>query len=111
MMTVSSFRMRSLLLGAILSFVAYGQNSASIVGRITDPSGAIVPGANVTAKEVNTGLSRTAVSDQEGYYAIPLLRAAEYTVSIEAQGFRRYAQEGLTLKVDQVATVNVSLEL
>jgi len=89
---------------------AFGQ-SAVIVGRVTDPSGAVVPRAKVTAQEIKTHLSRDVETSTDGYFTIPTLRPAEYNVTIEASGFRRFVQEGLRLEADQTATLNVSLTL
>src|SRR5262249_15852280 len=96
------------LLTLFLAASAHVQGLATIVGRITDPSGAFLPGAKVTAKEDRTGFSRTSDSNIDGYYVLPSLRPAEYTLTVEANGFRRYVQQGLSLQVDQTATINVS---
>src|ERR1044072_8339931 len=77
------------------------QGTATIVGRVLDPSSAVVPGAKVTAQEAKTGLSRTTVTAAGGNYAIPLLRPAEYEITIEAAGFRRWVQSGLRLEAEQ----------
>jgi hypothetical protein len=66
------------LLMSVLCPGVFPQGSASILGRVTDPSGAVVPGANVVATETRTRLSRAATSSADGYFAIPLLRPAEY---------------------------------
>ena len=97
-----------LLIGANVPSLAQGLGS--IVGTITDPSGAVLPGAKITAVEAGTGLSRTGVTDSQGYYVIPGLKPAEYMVSAEASGFRT-AKETVTLLANQTLTVNSRLQV
>jgi hypothetical protein len=89
----------------------WAQGSGTIVGTVTDPSGAVVPSAEVTVTESATGYSRTAQTDSAGNYVIPSLRAAEHTVVVQASGFRKLTRTGVTLLANQDLTVNVSLEL
>jgi hypothetical protein len=101
----------------ILSFhltvaaISFGQGFGTISGVITDPSGAAIAQVNVTATEVATGLTRTAVSTADGYYVLNSLRPAEYVVSVERTGFEKFRQTGITLLANQSLTVNVSLTL
>jgi len=67
--------------------ISQAQGLGSIAGRITDPEGASVPNAKVTAVQVGTGFSRAALSDPEGLYVIPSLQPATYDLSVEANGF------------------------
>lgn len=87
------------------------QGLAGFAGTVTDPSGATIPGGTVTVVEVDTGLTRTVTTSGDGHYVIPSLRPAGYNMSVEAPGFRRYAQTGITLQADESATINVKLEL
>jgi outer membrane receptor protein involved in Fe transport len=82
-----------LLFGLLLTAIpVFGQAEAgSISGTIRDASGAVVSGAKVTAKSVNTGLTRDVVTNSDGLYAIPSLKADTYEVTIEAKGFQKYA--------------------
>ncbi|MGE0127942.1 MAG: carboxypeptidase regulatory-like domain-containing protein [Blastocatellales bacterium] len=99
------------LLAMVLATSGYGQGITSITGRVTDPNGAVVAGAMITATETRTGFSRSVVSNENGYYTIPSLRPAEYKLVIEAKGFRRYERAGIILQVDQTATLNLTLEV
>jgi hypothetical protein len=90
---------------------SHAQGLGSIVGRVTDPAGAAVAGAQVTATQEGTGFSRTALSDSEGLYVIPSLQPATYNLTIEAKGFSTSKQPGVTLLADQTLTVNVGLKL
>jgi hypothetical protein len=87
------------------------QGLGSIVGRVTDPAGAAVAGAQVTATQEGTGFSRSAVSDAEGLYVIPSLQPATYRMTTEAKGFSTSRQTDVTLLADQTLTVNVGLKL
>src|SRR5215468_9842091 len=101
-----------LLLFFLLSFsaVSLAQGMGSIVGTVTDPSGAVLAGAKITATEIGTGLIRMTTADSQGYYVISSLKPAQYTVTIESSGFRSSKQE-VTLLADQALTVNGRLQL
>ena len=83
--------------------------SASIRGTVTDGSGGAVNGAKVTAINANTGLQRTALTNSQGTYLLVELPVGRYRVEVEAQGFKKYVQEGISLDVNQQATVTVHL--
>jgi carboxypeptidase family protein len=98
----------SLLITPLLS---NGQGLGSIAGRVSDPSGAAVANAKVTATQASTGFSRTGTTDTEGLYVLPSLQPAIYNITVEASGFSTVRQEGITLLADQALTVNISLKL
>jgi len=102
----------SLLLFFALAFsgLSLAQGLGSIVGTVTDPSGAVLAGAKVTAVEIGTGLVRTTTADTQGYYVLNSLKPAQYAVSIESAGFRTSKQD-VTLLADQALTVNGRLQL
>src|SRR5437899_274592 len=98
----------------VLLFVAVSsqaQGLGSIAGRITDPGGASVANAKVTALQVGTGFSRTALADAEGLFVIPSLQPATYDLSVEANGFTTSRESRICLLADQTLTVNVGLKL
>jgi hypothetical protein len=99
------------LLMACASASLFAQTTATLVGRVTDPSEAVVPGATVEARNVGTGLSRTAVTDTLGTYAIPGLPVGVYEVTINLQGFKRIVRTGVNLELGENARVDVKLEL
>ena len=103
----------SLLFCCILLFApaSLAQGFGSIVGRVTDPTGAAVASVKVTATEHGTGLSRGATSNSEGLYVIPSLRPSSYDLTAEATGFSTWKQSGITLLADQTLTVNITLKL
>src|SRR6185503_3291493 len=78
-------------------------------GRATDNAGAAVAGANVTAANSSTGLSRSAMTSDSGEYRISLLPVGEYTVTVDHQGFRKDSKK-ITLVVGQTATLDFALQ-
>jgi len=87
------------------------QGFGRIVGTVTDPSGAVVVNASVTATQQGKGFSRTTNTNGEGYYVLDSLRPAQYDVTVELNGFRTFLQKGATLLADQTLTVNVSMQV
>ena len=90
---------------------AHAQGLGSIVGSVTDPAGAGIAGAQVTATQVGTGYSRSAITDAEGLYVLPSLRPAVYNLAVEAKGFSTLKQSGITLLADQTLTLNMGMKL
>src|SRR5580704_757121 len=88
--------------------VALAQQS-TLVGRVTDSSGAAIVGASITAKDVDTGKSWNVSSNDIGQYVIPDLNAGVYEVSAEKQGFEEQTVEGVRLEVQALRTVNLTL--
>src|SRR5438874_13766811 len=107
--------MRLVLFAAIGVFavteLAHGQGLSSINGSVTDPSGAIVPGARITATEVDTTLSRETVTGPNGLYTISGLRPTRYSLAASAAGFRQVVETGLVLEADDTVTINLKLEI
>ncbi len=87
------------------------QGLGRIGGAVADPSGALVPGVKITATEVGTNLSRSALSDEQGRFVVPSLRPAIYDVIAELPGFRNFTQRGVTLLADQSLTINITLQV
>ena len=71
--------------------------TAELNGRVTDSSGAVLPGVTVTATQTATGLARTAVTDGDGAYLLSNLPPGPYRLEVSLQGFRAYVQTGLVL--------------
>jgi len=102
------FVLFAFLLAPVLS---HAQGLGSITGRVTDPAGASVAGAQVVATQEGKGFSRTATTDTEGLYVIPSLQPATYILTVEAKGFSTSRETDLTLLADQTLTVNIGLKL
>src|SRR5262245_54020252 len=99
-MSYSLWRLGLLAVALIIS--ALGQTvSTEILGLVTDPTGAVVPGATITAKRVATGDIRTANSNETGNYAFPLLDVGEYEVTCSAAGFKTELRRGVVLELQQ----------
>lgn len=102
-----------LLAIAALSVYLCGQavNFAQIQGRVTDPSGAAVAGATVTATQVDTGTTRTVTTNTDGAYVLPNLPLGPYRVQVSAKNFKDYVQKGLVLRVGDTPTMDVALQV
>src|SRR2546422_2031247 len=84
--------------------------TATVLGAIKDSSGAVIPGASITAKNVETGLTRSGVSAEDGAYRFSALPVGSYEVKVELAGFRTEVRSGLTLAVSQEAVVNFTMQ-
>ena len=89
-----------LLAFLVVAVSSHAQGLGSIAGRITDPEGASVANAKVTALQAGTGFSRTALSDTEGLFVIPSLQPATYDLSVEANGFSTARESGIIDLID-----------
>ncbi|HZT31811.1 MAG TPA: carboxypeptidase regulatory-like domain-containing protein [Bryobacteraceae bacterium] len=92
-------------------FLRAQQTGASVTGHITDPSGAAVSGAAITAKSVTTGAVFSAASDTAGVYQIPFLKPGPYAFTVVKPGFQTVSRTGITLTVAQKATLDFELKL
>ena len=75
------------------------QITGSIRGTVQDPSSAFVQSASVSARQTETGLTRTAITDAGGAYVLVELPVGHYELQVEAKGFRKYVQQGIILDV------------
>ena len=91
-------------------FAAAQQVSATFTGTVTDPSGAVVPNAVVSATETRTGIARKTVTTGDGVYTIPYLAPGLYKVEVEAAGFKKVVRENVELPVSSTIRVDVALE-
>ncbi len=107
-------RSRSLLcvisLCCALATAASAQ-TAQITGRVTDASGAVVAGANITITQIETGVKRETVSNDEGYFSAPLLPPGGYRVNAQKAGFKAANRSNITLDVGQIARIDLQLEV
>jgi hypothetical protein len=84
---------------------------ATVVGTVTDPSGAAVVGATVTITEDASGLERTTTTNGDGSYSLLQLRPSTYTIKFESAGFRTYQKKSLVLETNQTLRVDVGLKV
>ncbi len=95
-----------------LPVCALGQEfRATVNGRVTDPSKAVVPNATVTIRHTETNETATVTTNSEGNYTISFLKPGIYDIAVEAAGFKKYTRPGQVLQVSQTATINVELEV
>jgi hypothetical protein len=97
-----------LLLAASAAF-AQSSSTADLEGTITDSADAVVPGAQLTVTNIETGVKRTGVSNDIGRYRISALPAGEYQLSATKAGFATVERKGLVLQIGQLATVDFNL--
>ena len=101
-----------LILGLLVFPVAAGaQTSATMAGRVTDTSGAAVPGATITARHLERSVERTTVSDSNGRFVLAALPVGTYDVRAELSGFKPLSRQGLTLTVGEALAVDFTLEV
>ena len=118
-LSIGNNRMGCIRLGvlALCLFLLGEQRSLSqvdtgnITGTITDPSGAVVPGAKVTIVAVATNQQRTLTTDDSGRYSSGPLRPAEYRLEVELKGFKHLISGSIVLQVQQAAVMNLTMEV
>ncbi len=105
-------------IGAVLSALSMSpgvvwaqMTTGTILGTVTDASGARVPGVKVTITNVGTGVRQTSETNSAGIYVVPTLIPGTYEVSVEKAGFHKSIETGITLQVDQKVPVNVTLQV
>src|SRR5438094_10124142 len=103
---------RSLMLLALcaLPFAASAQTAtATLSGTVLDPNSAVVPGAVITLTEVSTQLQRTATTNDQGYFSIPLLKPSTYLLQVEHQGFLTAEVRDITLNVGDERLLRIQM--
>jgi len=89
--------------------VVFAQSTAQISGTVKDQSGAVLPGAGVTVTQTDTGIARTAVSDESGSFFLPNLATGPYKIEVALPGFRTFVQTGIVLQVNSSPVINAVL--
>ena len=87
------------------------QATAQITGTVKDQTGAVLPGVEVTATQTDTGIARTAVTNETGSYVLSNLAIGPYRLEATLPGFRTYAQTGIVLEVNANPVINPTLEV
>src|SRR5579863_5140286 len=98
-----------LTLNATMGFAQ--QVSATLFGTITDPAGAVIPDAKVTALNPVNGRTTTTTTQSDGGYVIPYLEPADYTITVEKTGFDKSERTGVTLVVNQKSRLDIQLRV
>lgn len=100
------------LLSLFLTVVAFGQTSASLSGTVQDPQGNAVSGAKVTVSDPARNLQIEATTSSDGQFSFPTLQPGTYTVTVEAQGFKKVVKTGIVLNIaDRQSTGVIGLEV
>src|SRR5437868_11642 len=90
---------------------ALAQATAQVSGTVRDPSGAVLPGVQVTATQTETGISRMTLTNETGFYVLPSLPLGRYRVEATLPGFRGFAQTGIVLQVGSSPVIDVKMEV
>src|SRR5437867_4155504 len=101
----------AIVLLVLMSAVIAQTTTGAITGAMTDPSGAFIPNVKVTATNTATNITHTTQSNEVGVYNFPFLAIGEYTLSAEAQGFKKVVVGPFRLEVNQIARVDPKLEV
>src|ERR1017187_2785001 len=89
----------------------YGQAvSATLLGNVTDTSGAVVPNTRVVITEQNTGVSRSAETNESGNYTFPDLPPGVYSVVVEQTGFKKETRKDISVTVNTATRIDVKLQ-
>jgi hypothetical protein len=100
----------SLFLFSVITLAAWAQlDTAQLTGTVTDKSGAVIPDATVSAKNIATALTRSTRTNQSGSYTISFLPPGKYSVKAESKGFATVVQNDVVLLVGMAPTLNFSL--
>jgi len=105
-------RLLGCLACCLIAAPLWGQtNSGSIQGTVTDPSGAALAGANVTVRNLDTGLAISTVTTDAGLYSVPNLPPGRYSVSVEGPSLKKYTQEGVTVPTGTAVSLDIQMQL
>ena len=103
-------------LGCLLLVLAFARsanaqtaNSGKLTGAVTDPNGAVIPGASVVVLSQSTGEQRTAVSGEDGTYNVPLLQPGTYKITVSKSGFKTVVNTGVAINVTETTALPVQL--
>jgi hypothetical protein len=100
------------LLAIAIAAPSFAQvTTATIYGRVQDPSGAVIPGAGIEAVNEATGITKTASTNERGEFAIPYVPVGPYTITIGSDGFSTHEQTGINLTSGQKVDLTFVLEL
>src|SRR5947207_248790 len=116
--TVKSLRLFARLATTVVLLIALGTcaifaqtSTATISGVVRDTSGALVPGVTITVKHIDSGLTRTVLTNETGNYTAPSLPVGPYEISTTMPGFKQAVRRGINLAVGQEAVIDLTLEV
>src|SRR5881397_3078352 len=100
-----------LIVVSLVCTQAWAQATAQISGTVRDPSGAVLPGVEITATQTDTGIVRTTVTNETGSYVLPSLPLGPYKLEAALSGFRTFVQTGILLQVNSNPVINPTMEV
>jgi hypothetical protein len=97
----------------LLAFIVAGAQEfrGSLTGKVTDPNEAVVPGAEVSIKNIETNVVNTATTNDDGSYSFPLLQPGKYTLTVTREGFNTAVREGIEIRVADKLTLDVKMDI
>jgi hypothetical protein len=103
----------SVLVVALSGILAFGQTTGTgtITGTVKDASGGVIPSTKITATHLQTGRTRTVMTNASGNYTLPQLAIGDYEIRAEKSGFKLFDQKGITLNADTVLPLNITLQV
>src|SRR5439155_4251316 len=106
-----SFISAGLLLALLVSTYGFGQVNAVLTGTVSDSSGALIPGVEVTAKNVNTGIVDTRITNETGNFVFPSIQPGTYTLQATLSGFQTASYNNVVLGQGQQVRLNFTLQV
>ena len=101
-----------LLLLAACAVAGFAQESrGTILGRVVDNAGAVMPGVEVKAANVSTNVTAVVVTNSAGSYNIPFLPPGSYRVTAEITGFKKFVRDGVEVSVSESVEVNIAMQV
>ena len=100
-----------LMLLAVTTVSVQAQQTATILGKVQDETGGVIPGVEVVAVNEGTGFQRASLSNDEGLYRITLLPLGDYRVEAELSGFKKLVMAGIHLTVEENSRVDLVLRI
>jgi len=94
-----------------LALTLWANDGGSLFGTLTDPNGALIPGARITATETATGVKQTVTSDMHGVYSFQSLAVGRYDVEVEASGFKPLRRTGVVIDLSSKVVADMSLTI
>ena len=103
----------ALLLALLLAFSAKAQQITTgvIQGTVTDPAGAVIPGADVELRNLDTNLAKTFSTDEDGRFVFLQMQPGRYSLTVAKQGYAKVLQENLTLTIGQTISLNLAMKV
>jgi hypothetical protein len=106
-----NYKRLALLLVLFSATVVLASITGTISGIVTDPGNAVVPGAEITATSVQTGVAQTVTTDAKGFYSFPALPIGTYTIRVRRQGFKDFEQQNITIDANSSIRADAQLQV